>query len=156
MTNLYFSNDTISVNDLYFVCYMIECVARKLRQKNKYVVNTIGKENLYHILSCAETLHCENPEKVANNWIEDYKLETGTFNITAVDPYYVDKIPSALDMGAVYQRLIVSTMSTNEDYVDGILRVYNDPICKKLDYYNCGAYYEPSYCITKAYQNKGF
>lgn len=42
MKNKYFSDEDIEANDLYFVCYMIERVARRIKQKNKYVVNTIG------------------------------------------------------------------------------------------------------------------
>ena len=42
MTNKYFEDEAITENDLFFVCYMIERVARKLHQHNKYVVNTIG------------------------------------------------------------------------------------------------------------------
>lgn len=44
MTNLLFENEEITENDLYFICYMIERVARKLHQKNKYVVNHITKK----------------------------------------------------------------------------------------------------------------
>ena len=61
MTNKYFSDEVIEWNDLYFICYMIERVARKLHQKNQYVVNAIGKEELYHLISVANVLHCENP-----------------------------------------------------------------------------------------------
>ena len=41
MKNKYFSDEDIEANDLYFVCYMIERVARRIKQKNKYVVNTM-------------------------------------------------------------------------------------------------------------------
>ena len=34
MTNIYFQDEEITINDLYFVCYMIERVARKLHQRN--------------------------------------------------------------------------------------------------------------------------
>ena len=54
-------------------------------------------------------------------------------------------------MGAVYQRLIINTLSSKEDYVDGIIRVYNDDICDVIDNYNCSAFYEPSYVIARAY-----
>ena len=67
MKNKYFPDEEITMNDLYFVCYMIERVARHIKQKNKYVVNAIGKDELYHLLSCASTLHCENPEKVEHS-----------------------------------------------------------------------------------------
>ena len=101
-------------------------------------------------------MHCENPEKVEEEWIENYKLGKGDFDITKVDKELADKIPSALDMGAVYQRLISDTLDEDEDYVDGIIRVYNNDICDTIDNYNCSAFYEPSYVIARAYQNGGF
>ena len=135
---------------------MIERVARNIKQKNKYVVNTIGRDGLYHLISCAEVLHCENPLKVEADWINDYELENGNYDITDVDKELATIIPTPLDMGAVYQRLIVNTLSSKEDYVDGIIRVYNDDICDVIDNYNCSAFYEPSYVIARAYQNGGF
>lgn len=156
MKNIYFPEEEITSDDLYFICYMIERVARQLKQHNKYVVNAIGAEGFRHLLSCAQALHCENPLKVASDWIADYALEKGDFDITDVDPELAGIIPTELDMGAVYQRLIVDTLSSKEDYVDGILRVYNDPICETIDNYNCSAFYEPSYVIARAYQDGGF
>jgi hypothetical protein len=156
MKNIYFPNEDITSDDLYFVCYMIEKVARQLKQHNKYVVNTIGVEEFRHLLSCAQALHCENPLKVANDWINDYSLKEGNFDITAVDKELASIIPTELDMGAVYQRLIIDTLSSKEDYADGIMRVYNNPICDVIDNYNCSAFYEPSYVIARAYQEGGF
>ena len=56
----------------------------------------------------------------------------------------------------VYTRLILSTLQPEEDYIDGMIRVYNDEICNTIDNYNSSAYYEPSYVITRAYNNGGF
>lgn len=156
MRNIYFSDESITNDDLYFTCYMIEKVARHIKQHNKYVVNKIGKDNLKHLISCAEVLHCENPQKVVDEWINEYSLETGDFDITNINPELATIIPTELDMGAVYQRLILDTLSSNEDFVDGIIRVYNNPICKVIDNYNCSAFYEPSYVIARAYQDGGF
>ena len=39
MNNKYFKDEIITFNDLYFVCYMIERVARKLKQPNSYIDN---------------------------------------------------------------------------------------------------------------------
>ena len=64
MMNIYFPDEEITDNDLYFICYMIERVARKLHQKNKYVVNTIGRDALKHLISVANVLHCEIPCKL--------------------------------------------------------------------------------------------
>ncbi len=156
MKNIYFPDEEIEINDLYFICYMIERVARHIHQRNKYVVNTIGKEGLYHLISVANVLHCENPLKVENDWIKDYGLENSNYDVTKVDRELVRSIPSPLEMGEVYQRLITDTLTTNEDYVDGIIRVYNNSICEVIDNYNCSAYYEPSYVVARAYQTGGF
>ena len=156
MKNKYFPDEDIKKNDLYFVCYMIERVARHIHQKNSYVVNEIGKKGLYHLISVANALHSENPLKVEEDWIKEYNLKTGDFDITDVDKELAEKIPTALEMGNVYQRLIIDTMNSKEDYVDGIIRVYNNEICNVIDNYNCSAFYEPSYVIARAYQAGGF
>ena len=156
MTNMFFSDEEISENDLYFLCYMVERVARKLHQKNRYVVNEICKEELLRLISLANVLHCENPLKLEEEWIEEYHLEEGKFDITAVDTELVDEIPTVIQMGKVYTRLILSTLQPGEDYVTGMIRVYNDEICETIDNYNSSAYYEPSYVITRAYNDGGF
>ena len=130
MKNKYFPEESISTNDLFFVCYMVERVARKIKQRNSYVVNQIGKEKLYHFLSLAQVL-----------------------DITNVDKNLCDKIPTPLEMGSVYSRLIDSV---SENYVDGLVEVYNSDLCDVIDNYNSSAYYEPSYYITRAYLNGGF
>lgn len=156
MTNRYFPDEEIDRDDLYFICYMIERVARKLHQRNQYVVNTIGKDALYHLLSVAGALHCENPLQVEMDWIDNYHLEKGNVDVTKVDETLAKTVPSAAQMGKVYVRLIENTAGRKEDYVDGILRVYNNPICETIDNYSNSAYYEPSYVIAKAYLEGGF
>ena len=156
MTNLFFLDEQVTENDLYFLCYMIERVARKLHQRNRYVVNHISEEEWKRLISLASVLHCENPLKIESGWIEEYNLKEGGFDITDVDTDLVDTIPTATQMGKVYMRLILSTLGQKENYVDGMIRVYNDDICETIDDYNCSAYYEPSYVITRAYYDGGF
>lgn len=155
MTNLFFDEE-ITENDLYFLCYMIERVARKLQQRNRYVVNRIPRDEWVRLISLANVLHCENPLKIEEEWIEEYDLEKGEFNIYAVNLNLVEHIPTEMQMGKVYMRLIVDTLTSEENYVDGLIRVYNNEICNTLDNYNCSAYYEPSYVIAKAYNEGGF
>jgi hypothetical protein len=156
MTNVYFPDEEITRDDVKFICYMIERVARRLHQKNSYVVNKLGKENLNHLISVANVLHCKNPLDVEDEWIDEYRLEEGNLDITDVDYDLVDRIPTALQIGKVYERLIHDTAMSNETEVEGIIRVYNDEICEKIDNYNCSAYYEPSYVIARAYYQGGF
>lgn len=156
MTNMFFPDEEITKNDLYFLCYMIERVARKLHQRNRYVVNAIEKNEWVRLISLANVLHCENPMKIEDEWIDEHKLKTGSFDITDVDKELDVHIPSATQMGKVYMRLICDTQLPDENYVEGMLRVYNDPICEVIDNYNASAYYEPSYVIARAYNDGGF
>ena len=156
MKNKYFPDEDIEFDDLYFICFMIEKVARRLHQHNKYVVNKIGADEFYHLISCAQALHTDNPLNTANDWIENYGLKRGTFDITKVNPELAEIIPTPTQMGKVYARLISNTLDKNEDFVSGIMRVYNDAICDTIDNYNCSAFYEPSYVIAQAYREGGF
>ena len=156
MTNKFFPDEEVTENDLYFMCYMVERIARELHQRNKYVINTIGYDELVNKISVANVLHCENPLKVVDDWISEYGLKHGDFDITDVDRELAEIIPTATQMGKVYTRLILQTLEGAEDYVQGMIRVYNDPICEKIDNYNCSAFYEPSYVITRAYYEGGF
>lgn len=156
MSNIYFPDEEITFNDLYFVCYMIERVARNIKQRNRYVVERIGSEGLARQLSIAETNHCLNPEQVVSDWKEEYKLAPGDVDVTLLDSEYTDKVPSDTQMGKVYARLIDSVSKQGLDLVQTIQNVYASPICDAIDNYNSSAYYEPSYIQTRAYYNGGF
>ena len=156
MTNKFFKSENITENDLFFVCYMIERVARKLHQPNKYVVDAMGYDELYRQLSLASVLHSENPLKVENDWIEENQLAGGSFDVTKVRDDLNVRVPSATQMGKVYKRLIMSTLSKGEDLVKALMRVYSSPICKTLDNYNTSAFYEPAPVIARAYATGAF
>ena len=156
MRNVFFPDDFVTTNDLYFVCYMIERIARQLKQPNKYVANTMGHDELAKKLSLADVLHSENPLAVAADWIDEYQLKPGNYDVEAVDPKFCSTIPTATQMGKVYKRLILNTLQNEEDFADGILRVYNDSICEVIDNYNSSAYYEPSPYIARSYYAGGF
>lgn len=156
MNNIYFPDEKIEENDLYFICYMIERIARRLHQHNRYVVNAIQREQWCHLLSVANVLHCENPLQVEDNWIGEYHLEEGSFDITKVDVTLAEIIPTPTQMGKVYCRLILNTLGADEEYVDGLLRIYNNPVCNVIDDYNCSAFYEPSYVQARAFRDGGF
>lgn len=156
MNNIYFPDEEITFNDLYFVCYMIERIARNIKQSNWYVVSSIGSEGLARQLSIAETNHCLNPNQVVSDWKQEYNLVEGNVDVTTVDSEYTDKVPTALQMGKVYARLIDSITKQGHDLVQTILKVYSSPICKAIDNYNSSAYFEPSYVQLRAFYNGSF
>ena len=50
----------------------------------------------------------------------------------------------------------MSTLSKGEDWVKALIRVYSSPICKTLDNYSTGAFYEPAPGIARAYVTGAF
>ena len=156
MMNVFFPDEEITKDDLYFMCAMIERIARTLHIRNKDVVNIMGYMELSKKISLASVLHCENPLQVVEDWVNEYRFSKGTFNILDIDKTLVDKVPSELQMGKVYKRLILHTLQENEDYIQGMIRVYNSPICETIDNYNSSAYYEPTPVIVRSYYNGGF
>ena len=117
----------------------------------------IKYDELAKKLSLADTLHSENPLAVVYDWIDEYGLQPGDFDVTQVDPELCPNILREQPVdGPVYKRLILNTMQSDEDYADAILRVYNNPICEVIDNYNTSAYYEPSPYITRSYYAGGF
>lgn len=154
--NIYFPDREITYDDLKFICYMIERTARRIKQPNAYVVEHLGKDELMRNLSLADVLHCENPDDVADRRIADYHLEDGTKDVLNVDKELTPTPPTAIQMGKVYARLIMSVLNSGDNVADKLSEVYHSPICEKLDNYNCSAYYEPSYFITRAYLQGNF
>ncbi len=102
MTNVYFPEELVKTDDLYFVCYMIERVARQLKQPNKYVANKMGHDALAKKLSLADVLHSENPLAVAADWIDEFQLEAGHYDVSQVDKNLCEKIPTETQMESVY------------------------------------------------------
>lgn len=156
MKNVLFPDENVTKNDLYFMCYIVEKVARTLHQHNKYVVNAIGYKELVRNICLASVLHCENPLQVVDDFINNYQLVQGQFDITDVDRELVEHIPTETQMGKVYCRLILQTLEEDEDYIQGMIRVYNSWITEVIDNYNTGAYYEPSYILKRAYYANTF
>lgn len=99
MTNKYFKQEELTGDDLFFVCYMIERVARRLHQPNRYVVEGLGYDELYRQLSLASVLHSENPLKVEQDWIDDNHLTAGDYDVTDVRKDLNVHIPTPTQMG---------------------------------------------------------
>lgn len=78
------------------------------------MVNQIAKVNPEHLISVANVLHVENPLTIEDNWIAKYNLAEGTIDVSDVDSELVTIIPSPIQMGKVYQKLIFDTMQPVE------------------------------------------
>lgn len=139
-------------NDLFFVCSLIENIARKTKNTKKYVVEKLGKENINKIYELAEVYHSENIEKVSDELIKKCKIENGIYDIISECKY---RIPTIWELGRTYQVLIKKVNDNEEEYIDTLIKILSSWIINKIDNYNSSMYYENPDYIYKCYmQNK--
>lgn len=129
-------------DDIYYVCTMIEFVARVTRNHRKDIVTKMSKESIEHQLKVAEVNHCLSFEQVSDEWIEQYNIPMGNFD-TVKDCRYT--VPSVTAIGRVYQRLVIATAKVNEE-AQAILDVFSSFISDMISDFNSNIYYSnPDY-----------
>ena len=139
-------------NDLFFVCSLIEYIARKTKNTKKYIVEKLGKETIKKIYNLAEVYHSEDMEKVSDELIEQRKIENGSYDIITTCKY---RIPTIWELGRIYQRLIIMVNSNEEEYIETLVEVLSSWIIEKIDNYNSSMYYEnPGYIYECYIENK--
>ena len=129
-------------DDIYYVCTMIEFVARVTNNHRKDVVERLTRENIEHQLRVAEVNHCLSFEQVSDEWIEQYRIPRGTFDTISNCKY---QVPSVTAIGRVYQQLVIGTSEKNEE-AQAIIDVFSSFISDEISDFNSSVYYSnPDY-----------
>lgn len=139
-------------NDLFFTCGLIEYIARKTKNIRSEVVNKLGKDRISKIYDLADVYHCDNIDRVSDDFIQDAGIVSGKFDNLSDCGY---AIPSHWDIGKVYKRLIkMVSKDENIGIIDALIEVYNSFISSKIDDYNGSVYYENPNYIFECYKEK--
>ena len=138
-------------NDLFFICSLVEYIARKTKNTKKNVVEKIGEDNLEKIYKLAEVYHSENIEKVSDEIIEKNNIKEGNYDIITLCKY---RIPTYWEIGKVYKRLIVMVDNNRDKYIETLMQVLSSWIIEKIDNYNSSMFYESPEYIYECYKNK--
>ena len=137
-------------NDLFYTCSLIDYISRKTKNVRSYVVNKLGKERLEKIYDLADVYHCDNIERVCDDFIDDAKIQQENFDNVADCGY---SIPTYWDIGKVYKRLIKRVAEYEKiDIISALEKVYNSFISPKIDDYNSSVYYENPEYIFECYR----
>lgn len=130
-------------NDLFYICSLIEYIARNTKNKKSYIVEKLGKETISKIYSLADIYHTENIAKISSELIESRNIVNGNYDL--IQKY--ENIPSYYDIGKVYKRLIINVANDQKDaYISSLIEVMSSWIIEKIDNYDSSLYYEnPSY-----------
>lgn len=129
-------------NDYFYVCALIEYIARETQNHRGDIVKQIGKEGLEKLLYDAEVNHCLSFEQVSDEVIEYYKIKNGDFDTISECKY---SVPSYLDIGKLYS-IMVEDCSDSGQELDVLIKIFDSFISDEISDFNTGLYYQnPSY-----------
>lgn len=140
-------------NDLFFTCSLIAYIARRTKNTPADVVTALGEPAIRKIYELADVYHCDNIDRVSDDFIAERHITPGHFDNVAACHY---SVPTHWDIGKVYKRLILmAAKDTGADCIDTLMEVYCSRTSTLIEDYNSSFYYDNPQTIFATYQNGG-
>lgn len=141
-------------NDAFFVCSLIDYIARKTKNHRAAIVDALGEKRLAKIYELADIYHSDNIDAVADDFIAKAHILMGDFDNVATAKY---SVPTHWDIGKVYKRLVLAIMAEEQcSFVEAVKKAYHSFISEKIDNYNSSVFYDNPQNIFLAYKNGSF
>lgn len=134
-------------SNLFFVCSLIEYIARGTKNRRLDVVRQLG-DDLSRIYKYADVFHCEPIEKVADDFIQKDNISDGNYDNLSKYKY---TIPDYWDIGEVFARLIEDCYE-EENVIKGIKEVYASWMAEKILNFNSDLYYQSREYLAACYR----
>lgn len=115
-------------NDYFYVCALIEYIARETLNHRGDIVKAIGEEGVKKLLHDAEMDHCLSFEQVSDEVISYYTIKKGNFDTISNCKY---SIPSFLDIGKLYSIMIEDCAKQGEE-VQELINIFSSFISDKF------------------------
>lgn len=129
-------------NDYFYVCSLIEYIARETKNKRGVITGILGKKGIEKLLYDAEADHCLSFEQVSDEVIEQYRISNGDFDTITECKY---TIPSFMDIGKLYSIMIEDCAKPGKE-IDELLKIFSSFISDKISDFRTDVYYQnPSY-----------
>ena len=129
-------------NDFFYVCSLIEFIARRTKNKRGVITGILGKKGIEKLLYDAEADHCLSFEQVSDEVIEQYRISNGDFDTITECKY---TIPSFMDIGKLYSIMIEDCAEPGKE-IDELLKIFSSFISDKISDFRTDVYYQnPSY-----------
>lgn len=129
-------------NDYFYVCSLIEYIARETKNKRGVITRILGKKGIEKLLYDAEVDHCLSFEQVSDEVIEQYRISNGDFDTITECKY---TIPSFMDIGKLYSIMIEDCAEPGKE-IDELLKIFSSFISDKISDFRTDVYYQnPSY-----------
>ncbi len=134
-------------NNLFYVCSLIEYIARKTQNSRFDIVDQLGGD-LQRIYNYADIFHCEPIEKVADDFMQKDSIANGNTDNLENCQY---SLPDYWDIGEVFARLVEDCYE-NTNVINGIKEVYESWLADKILNFNSDLYYQPRDYIAACYK----
>ncbi len=135
-------------DDLFYVCSLIEYVARITKNRRGVVVEKLVEKGIRKQLHDAEVNHCLTFEQVGDEIIEWYRIPEGEFDTITNCKY---TIPGFMDIGRLYAIMIEDCAKEGEE-VEELMKIFTSFISDEISEFRTGLYYvNPDY-LEKSYQ----
>ena len=129
-------------NDYFYVCALIEYIARETKNRRGDVVKAIGETGIEKLLYDAEVNHCLSFEQVSDEVIDYYRIKEGDFD-TISNCHY--SVPSYLDIGKLYS-IMIEDCAESGDEVKELMKIFCSFISDAISNFNSDLYYQnPDY-----------
>ena len=99
------------MDEIFYVCSLIEYIARKTKNYRKDIIKYFNKEDIKRQLRLAEVNHCLSFEQVSDELIEKYHIRKGKYNLTENRNPMVS---TATDIGRLFQKFILKKCEQND------------------------------------------
>lgn len=110
----------------------------------------LGEKGIGFIYEFSDVLHCENIDAVSEEFINDYKIENGSFDNVRICEKEGYIVPSYWDIGKIYMRLILELGGMD---IQRLIEVYNSYIAECINDYTIGFYFLNPQCIYESYKS---
>ena len=138
-----------SKDDIFYVCTLIEYIARETRNHRKDIIAYFDKDDLSRQLRLAEVNHSLSFEQVSDELIEEYNISNGNFDTVAECKYTV---PSITSIGRVYQMLVLAVCK-DDNVEQAMIDVFSSFISDEISDFNSNVYYSNPDYLRCSYLN---
>lgn len=131
-------------NDLFYVCALIEYIARKTKNKRGVIVDALGEKGVRKQLIDAEVNHSLSFEQVSDEIIDQYAITQGTFDTIKNCRYTISQ---CTDIGKP-DSIMIEDCAEPGKQVEELMRVFQSFISEEISDFKTGLYYQnPSYLL---------
>lgn len=138
-------------NNLFYLCSLIEYIARKTTNRRYDVVKQI-ENKLQQIYDYADIFHCEPIEKVADDFIRKQHIANGNYDNVSECRY---SVPDYWDIGEVFARLIEDCYD-DKNIIKGVKEVYSSWLADRILNFNSDLYYQSRDYMAACYKEGEF